>query len=31
MSREFICDLLGVTALSVTTIIVLWLPGILQA
>ncbi len=31
MSREFICDLLGVTSLAVTTVIVLWLPAILQA
>ncbi len=30
MSREFICDLLGITALSVTTGVVLWLPAILQ-
>lgn len=31
MTREFICDVLGLTALSVTTAIVLWLPAILQA
>lgn len=31
MSREFIADLLGVTALTLTTGIVLWLPAILQA
>lgn len=31
MSREFVCDLLGVVSLSVTTIVVLWLPAILQA
>lgn len=31
MNREFVSDLLGVTALTVTTVIVLWLPGILQA
>lgn len=31
MSREFIADLLGVTALALTTGIVLWLPAILQA
>lgn len=31
MSREFLSDLLGVTALTVTTIITLWLPAILQA
>lgn len=31
MSREFFCDLLGVAALTMTTVIVLWLPAILQA
>jgi len=31
MTREFICDLVGITALSFTTIVVLWLPAILQA
>lgn len=31
MSREFVSDLLGFAALSVTTVIVLWLPAILQA
>ncbi|SET73961.1 hypothetical protein SAMN04489858_10951 [Paracoccus homiensis] len=31
MSREFVCDLCGVAALTVTTIVVLWLPAILQA
>lgn len=31
MSREFISDLLGVSALAVTTAVVLWLPAILQA
>lgn len=31
MTREFISDLLGITALAVTTITVLWLPAILQA
>lgn len=31
MTREFICDVLGLAALSVTTAIVLWLPAILQA
>lgn len=31
MSREFVCDALGLAALSVTTIVVLWLPAILQA
>ncbi|SNR52760.1 hypothetical protein SAMN06265378_10778 [Paracoccus sediminis] len=31
MSREFASDLLGVTSLAVTTVIVLWLPAILQA
>lgn len=31
MSREFISDLLGVSALAVTTTVVLWLPAILQA
>lgn len=31
MTREFICDALGLAALSVTTAIVLWLPAILQA
>lgn len=31
MNREFVCDLLGAAALSVTTIVVLWLPAILQA
>lgn len=31
MSREFICDALGLAGLSITTIIVLWLPAILQA
>lgn len=31
MSREFVCDLFGVAALTVTTIVVLWLPAILQA
>lgn len=31
MSREFLSDLVGVMALTVTTIISLWLPAILQA
>ena len=31
MSREFLSDILGVAALSTTTVIVLWLPAILQA
>ena len=31
MTREFLSDLFGVAALSVTTGIVLWLPAILQA
>lgn len=31
ISREFISDALGLVALSVTTIVVLWLPAILQA
>ncbi len=31
MTRDFICDFLGLTALTVTTGIVLWLPAILQA
>jgi hypothetical protein len=31
MSREFVSDALGLAALSVTTIVVLWLPAILQA
>lgn len=31
MTREFLSDLIGVTALAVTTITVLWLPAILQA
>lgn len=31
MSREFLGDLLGVASLAVTTVIVLWLPAILQA
>ena len=31
MTREFLSDLLGDVALSVTTGIVLWLPAILQA
>ncbi len=31
MSREFASDLLGVIALATTTLIVLWLPAILQA
>lgn len=30
-SREFISDALGLAALSVTTIVVLWLPAIFQA
>lgn len=30
-SREFISDALGMAALAVTTLIVLWLPAILQA
>lgn len=31
MTREFICDALGLVALTVTTVIVLWLPAILHA
>lgn len=31
MSREFASDLLGVASLAITTVIVLWLPAILQA
>ncbi len=31
MTREFIHDLVGIAALTVTTVIVLWLPAILQA
>lgn len=30
-SREFVCDAIGLAALSVTTAVVLWLPAILQA
>lgn len=29
MTRDVLADLIGITALSVTTIIVLWLPAIL--
>lgn len=31
MSREFLADVLGVASLAVTTVVVLWLPVILQA
>lgn len=31
MTREFVCDAIGMAALSVTTLVVLWLPAILQA
>lgn len=31
ISRDFICDALGLAALSVTTTVILWLPAILQA
>lgn len=31
MTREFICDLIGVAALATTTVVTLWLPAILQA
>ncbi len=31
MNREMISDLLGVAAISVTTVVVLWLPVILQS
>ncbi len=30
MTREFLSDIIGVTALAVITTIVLWLPAILQ-
>ncbi len=30
MSRDFIFDLMGVAAISVSTIVMLWLPAILQ-
>ena len=30
MTRDFICDLVGVTALATTTVVTLWLPAILQ-
>lgn len=31
MSREFVCDLLGVASLFLTTAVMLYLPAILQA
>lgn len=31
MTRDFLCDLVGVTALATTTVVTLWLPAILQA
>lgn len=31
MSRDFLSDFLGLTALALTTIITLWLPAILAA
>ena len=31
MSREFLSDVIGVVSLAITTVIVLWLPAILQA
>lgn len=30
MTREFVCDLIGLVALSTTTLVVLYLPAILQ-
>lgn len=30
MSREFLSDIVGVASLTVTTIIVLWLPALFQ-
>jgi hypothetical protein len=30
MTRDFLCDIIGVSALAVTTTVVLWLPAILQ-
>lgn len=31
MNREFLVDLVGMTAISATTIILLWLPAILAS
>ena len=31
MTREFLSDLIGVSAISISTIVVLWLPAILSA
>ena len=31
MTREFLSDLIGVSAIAVSTIVVLWLPAILSA
>lgn len=31
MSREFLSDVIGVASLAITTVVVLWLPAILQA
>ncbi len=31
MTRELLSDLLGLTAISVTMLVVLWLPAILQS
>lgn len=31
MSRDLFFDLMGVAAISVTTLVTLWLPAILQA
>lgn len=31
MTRDLILDIMGVAAISVTTIVTLWLPALLQA
>lgn len=31
MTREMISDVLGIAAISVTTVVVLWLPAILHS
>ncbi len=31
MNLDFVSDLIGVTAVTVTTVVLLWLPAILQA
>ncbi len=31
MTREFVCDVIGIAALTATTLVVLYLPVILQA